>query len=595
MNQARPVVVVGGGIGGVSAALALTRLGHEVVVLERVEAAVDAGSGITLFPNAMAALDAIDVGDAVRAAGIPLPAGSGGLRTPSGRVLVGAGSARAVQGLYAFHRADLHRALRTLLPPGVLRVGHGVVAVRSDPDGAEVAVAGRPPIDAALVVAADGWRSPIRRTLHPDYPGPRYAGYTSWRAVTSRPVDLGGVAGETWGVGERFGILPLADGRAYWFAVANLPAGTVVDPYAEVLRRFGGWHDPIPALLSATDPDAVLALDIHDLALPLPSFTSGRVALLGDAAHAMTPDLGQGAGQAIEDAVVLAAELTRGPTVAEALERYDVERRKRTGRLVRTARRTGRLAQADGRLTVAARTFLMSRIPPSVSLRLVERVTAWTPPPLSDEHGSVSRGGRSGVESGRRGPPGSAAGRPDSRKSSKPAGVSRGAGNIPGRRTRLGGSVTVCMSATPDQVWKLVSDVTRIGEYSPETFEAEWLDELSGPEVGARFRGHVHRNGRGPTYWSTCTVSESDPGRVFAFAVGAGAVDLNTWRYEIEPAGDGARVTESFRLTDRFLNRVYWSLLGRARGRTNLRGMTTTLERIKVRVESESASPETDS
>ena len=146
-------------------------------------------------------------------------------------------------------------------------------------------------------------------------------------------------------------------------------------------------------------------------------------------------------------------------------------------------------------------------------------------------------------------------------------------------------SVTVHMIAPPEKVWELLSDVTRIGRYSPETFEAEWLDGATGPAVGARFRGHVRRNRKGPTYWTTCTVLASDPGREFAFGVGNSAKPLNTWRYQLEPAGDGTDVTESFQLADTAPLRVYWTLLGWARGKTNREGMRTTLERIKAEVE----------
>ena len=146
-------------------------------------------------------------------------------------------------------------------------------------------------------------------------------------------------------------------------------------------------------------------------------------------------------------------------------------------------------------------------------------------------------------------------------------------------------SVTVHMDAPPDRVWDLVSDVTRIGTYSPETFEAEWLDGATGPEVGARFRGHVKRNGKGPVYWTSCTVLASEPGREFAFGVGARDKPLNTWRYRLEPAGDGTDVTESFELADTAALRLYWALLGWARGPTNRNGMRTTLERIKAEVE----------
>lgn len=147
-------------------------------------------------------------------------------------------------------------------------------------------------------------------------------------------------------------------------------------------------------------------------------------------------------------------------------------------------------------------------------------------------------------------------------------------------------SVTVHMDAPPEKVWELVSDVTRIGRYSPETFEAEWLDGAAGPAVGARFRGHVKRNGKGPIYWSPCTVITCEPGREFSFGVGArDKPPLNVWRYRLEPAGDGTDVTESFQLADRAWLRLYWKLLGWARGRTNRDGMRTTLERIRAEVE----------
>jgi uncharacterized protein YndB with AHSA1/START domain len=149
------------------------------------------------------------------------------------------------------------------------------------------------------------------------------------------------------------------------------------------------------------------------------------------------------------------------------------------------------------------------------------------------------------------------------------------------------GSVTVHIAAPADQVWDLVSDITRVGEFSPETFEAEWLSGARRPEVGARFRGHVRRNGRGPVYWTACTVVASDPGREFAFTVaGPGGTTVNTWRYQLAPSAGGTDVTESFELADTPLLRLYWMLAGPARRRTNLNGMRVTLERIKAVTES---------
>lgn len=155
----------------------------------------------------------------------------------------------------------------------------------------------------------------------------------------------------------------------------------------------------------------------------------------------------------------------------------------------------------------------------------------------------------------------------------------------------LGGEVTVHMAAPVSEVWSLVSDVTRIGEFSPETFEAQWTHGATGPAVGARFKGHVKRNGVGPVYWTPCTVTRCDPPgadgfAVFEFGVGLDANPINTWGYRMQPQNGGTSVTEYFRLTPAWYIRGYWLLLGRLRSRTNERGMRTTLERMKAVVES---------
>ena len=148
--------------------------------------------------------------------------------------------------------------------------------------------------------------------------------------------------------------------------------------------------------------------------------------------------------------------------------------------------------------------------------------------------------------------------------------------------------VSVWMDAPPAEVWGLVSDVTRIGEFSPETFEARWRRGYDGPEVGAKFKGHVKRNGVGPTYWSPCRVTACEPERHFEFSVGTDAVTLNNWGYRLEPEGSGTRLTEYFRLEPALVMRAYWLLLGTLRRRTNEKGMRTTLERMKDVLEGES-------
>lgn len=144
------------------------------------------------------------------------------------------------------------------------------------------------------------------------------------------------------------------------------------------------------------------------------------------------------------------------------------------------------------------------------------------------------------------------------------------------------GSVTVQMAASPEVVWDLVSDVTRIGEFSPETFEAVWLGGATGPAPGARFKGHVKRNGVGPTYWTHCEVTSCVPGEHFEFVVLANDKRLNRWGYRLRAVDGGTEVTESFKLPRSLPTRLYWALLGWHRSKANERGMRQTLERIKA-------------
>ena len=387
------VAVIGAGIGGLTAAVGLQQAGTDVEVFERAAVLQPAGAGLSIFGNGLTALDALGLGAALRSQSASAAALRAGQRTPSGAWLITT-PATALTELRIVHRADLQALLLGALPAEAVSFGVTVTEVSEAGDEIEVErrrADGKPYREQRrydLVVAADGIRSRVRADW-PGDPGVRYSGYSAWRGVTRGPVDVDGAAGETWGSGLRFGIAPLVDGRVYWFAVASMPADTVIDEeYAEVSRRFSGWHRPIAQIIQATPEPAVFRHDIFDLAAPLPTFRRGRCLLLGDAAHAMTPDLGQGGNLAMEDGVTLArlvAPLARDDrpdtnALLQALNQYDLLRRRRTQPLARQARAVGRLAQASGRWRVALRNAAIRVMPASIAGRSLAAIQAWQPP-----------------------------------------------------------------------------------------------------------------------------------------------------------------------------------------------------------------------
>ena len=360
-------IVIGAGIGGLATAVALGQRGWTVELVERQPDLAPAGAGLLLWPNAVHALRALGLGDAVVAAGTVM--GSGGGRTPKGTWLASFDAeridARLGAPIVAVHRADLHEILASALPPSVtLRTGHAVASVDD--------------LDADLVVGADGIGSVVRAHFAPQT-RIRDSGQIAWRAVVNDPGGLPTRFGETLGRGWRFGAAPLGARGVYWYVAAPGPLRTTspAEQLAELRVELAGWHAPIPALLAATPPERLLQHALVDLHPVPPMAFDGRVALVGDAAHAMTPNLGQGACLALEDAVVLAAELDAG--VAPGLARYDEVRRPRVARIVARSWQTGKVSGARGRLVCALRDVLMRALPDSLTERSTAGVADWRP------------------------------------------------------------------------------------------------------------------------------------------------------------------------------------------------------------------------
>ncbi len=372
------IVVVGGGIGGLAAAVALHRRGREVVVLERAAEFTEIGAGLSLWPNAMRALAALGLAEQVRALGAVEAAG--GVRDRAGRWLTRTSNAEIERRhgwpLVVVHRADLVRTLAAALPPSALLPNSETVAMSQDGDGAVVEHRGGQ-VRADLVVGADGLNSALRTQWWPNAAQLRYAGCTAWRAITSPVPGRRGEGAVLWGRGERIGCTVLPGSRYYLFAAATTPAGASGGG-VELRRRFGDWPDPIPELLAAVPVGAVLQHDIYDMP-SLPTYVRGRVVLVGDAAHPMNPILGQGACQALEDAVTLASCLDATADVEAALVRCDLARRPRTQSIVRRSARLAAVAQWSWPPAASIRDLGVRLTPARATLRAMAPVLGWTP------------------------------------------------------------------------------------------------------------------------------------------------------------------------------------------------------------------------
>jgi 2-polyprenyl-6-methoxyphenol hydroxylase-like FAD-dependent oxidoreductase len=362
-------IIAGGGIGGLATALALQQAGVEVTVLERrreLERAAG-GAGLMVWHNGMSCLDKLGVADDARARGTEIDRFE--FRTWRGAPLMRWDVAGLTQELGAptigINRTDLHLALVDALEPGALRLGDACTGFEHDEGGVTAKLASGATVDGDVLIGADGLNSALRTQLFGPRK-PRYAGYTTWRGVLDFPEEEGAPSGDArklWGPGRRLLFYRVGDGKLYWLALTRAREGEQDPPGGHreaVLEHHRGWEAPVEAMLEATDEAAIDRLDIVDHN-PLRRWGEGRVTLLGDSAHAMTPNMGQGACQAMEDAIVLAQKLIASTDADPqlALRAYERERRKRAAYFQRHSRLVGTLGMWRAGLAVSARNVMI--------------------------------------------------------------------------------------------------------------------------------------------------------------------------------------------------------------------------------------------
>ena len=369
-QASKKAIIIGGGIGGVTAAIALKRAGLDVTVYEQAEELQEVGSGLPLWTNALRTLHVIGLTDELEKLGVQVT--SVRVSTWKGDTLTDTKNDKYLKKLgtitIVVHRAELLTLLLKTLGEENVQLGMTCVDFTQDAAGVTAKFANSREVRGDILIGADGIHSVTRSHLF-GLIKPKYVGYTCWRGLAHTPRT--GLETWAWGKGCQFGITPMSQERAYWFAQKYAPEGEEDKPGGrknEILELFHDWHDPIPSVIEATAEPDILRNDIYELQ-HLHKWSHGRVTLLGDAAHAMTPNLGQGACEAIEDAIALANCLKETANIRAALKNYEKRRITRATRITRLAHYIGQAVQWENPILSVPRNIIMKNLPVSTAIK----------------------------------------------------------------------------------------------------------------------------------------------------------------------------------------------------------------------------------
>ena len=371
------ILIAGGGIGGLTLAGFLQQRGIAFELAERATQWAPIGAGIALAFNPLHILRKLGVAEQVEASGFAF---TGGVISDANARPIAAGDMSDIAErrgpTIALHRAKLHDALLAAVDSKSVTLARGVERVEEIDDRVEAVFSDRSTGRYDLVVGADGINSAVRSSLWENVDR-RYSGYTCWRLVVDQPCGVN-EPWEMWGPGRRFGVVPIGQNQTYCFATLNAPANSDamrnmgLERFRETFAGFGG---EVPGILAALErDDQLIHGDLEEVRLP--SWVKGRVVLLGDAAHAMTPNIGQGAAMAIEDAYVLAEELAKSQSVETELAAYQSRRMPRVEVIQRQSWNVGRVGQWESRVARGVRNAVLKRIPASAAATRLEALLA---------------------------------------------------------------------------------------------------------------------------------------------------------------------------------------------------------------------------